>query len=118
MKPASAKNKGRKEQQAVSAEIREALSLPEPDAVSTSMGKSGVDIMLSSEARQKFPFAVECKCQESLNIWEALKQAEEHGKKENLIPIVTFRRNRSERYVALPFSDFLQMQKRIVEGEL
>lgn len=116
MKPASCKAKGRMEQQAVSADIRAAFDLPEPDAVSTSMGKQGIDIMLSSEARAVFPFAVECKCKESLNIWEALKQAEENGTKEQLQPIVTFRRNRSKRYVAMEWSYFLEMQKKIVEA--
>lgn len=113
MKPSSCKAKGRMEQQAVAADIREAFALPEPDAVSTSMGKQGIDIMLSTEAREIFPFAVECKCKESLNIWEALKQAEDNGEKEKMQPIVTFRRNRSKRYVALEWDYFLKMQQKI-----
>jgi hypothetical protein len=115
MKPASAKQKGRKEQQIRAHEIRIAFDLPEPDAVSTSMGKSGIDIMLSTEARKMFPFAVEVKCQESLNIWESLQQSEENGKKEGLEPIVIFRRNGSKPYVALDWHYFLRMQKQLMK---
>ena len=40
------------------------------------MGDSGEDILLSPAARKLFPFSVECKNQEKLNIWSSLEQAE------------------------------------------
>ena len=57
--------------------ILETFKELEPDDVrSTTMGDSGEDILLSPEARKLFPFAVECKNQERLNIWDSLSQAE------------------------------------------
>lgn len=74
------------------------------------MGESGCDVKLSSAAKAKFPFAVECKNQENLNIWAALRQAEDHASKSDTIPLVVFTRNHSQVYVALPLDDFLLVQ--------
>ena len=100
MKPQSCKAKGRRLQQAVAAIIRAYMDLPEPDAVSTSMGKPGMDIQLSSAARDKFPFAVECKNSEHLNIWKALEQAQMNAESENLKPLVVFTRNRDQHFTS------------------
>ena len=109
MKTASCKNKGRRFQQAIAATIRAYFNLPEPDAVSISMGNQGMDILLSTAAREQFNFAVECKNTEHLKIWEALAQAEANAVKEGLIPLLAFRRNRSEAYVAIPLKAFMEL---------
>ena len=70
------------------------------------MGESGIDIKLSESARKTFPFGVECKNQESLNIWSALAQCEENAELEHLIPALIFKRNRSHTYVVLKIEDF------------
>jgi hypothetical protein len=46
---------------------------------SREMGQSGVDVVLSKKAKQKFPFAVECKNQESINLPEFMKQAKSNS---------------------------------------
>lgn len=69
------------------------------------MGASGVDIQLSPAARKVYPFSIEVKCQEALNIWAALEQAEEN--KGSHTPLLCFKRNRTEIYVALKLEDFL-----------
>lgn len=71
------------------------------------MGAGGVDIQLSPAAQQKFGFAVEAKNQERLNIWSALEQAEENA--DELVPLVVFKRNRSEIYCAMKFDDLLEL---------
>jgi len=109
MKPQSCKAKGRRLQQAVASIVRAYLNLPEPDAVSTSMGKTGMDIQLSAAAREKFPYAVECKNNEHLNIWKALEQAQMNAESENLKPLVVFTRNRDQMYAALPLRDFMEL---------
>jgi len=73
MNPQSRKAKGRRLQKEVVSKIQNVFNLSDNDVRSTSMGVSGVDIQLSDAALKVFPFAVECKAQESLNIWEALK---------------------------------------------
>ena len=69
--------------------------------------QSGEDIKLSHSARKKFPFSVECKAQEKLNIWESLKQAEDNSN--DYTPLLIFKRNRSKTYVTLSLEDFLDL---------
>jgi hypothetical protein len=108
MKPRSAKNKGKRLQNKVRDIILEKFDSLEPDDVrSITMGDSGEDILLSPAARRLFPFSVECKNQEKINIWEALDQAE--GNSGNHIPLVIFKRNRSKTYAVLEFEELLQL---------
>ena len=108
MKPRSAKNKGKRLQNKVRDVILEKFDKLEPDDVrSITMGDSGEDILLSPAARRLFPFSVECKNQEKINIWEALDQAE--GNSGNHIPLVIFKRNRSKTYAVLEFEELLQL---------
>ncbi len=77
---------------------------------------SGEDIDLSPRARQIFPFVIEVKNQEKLNVWQALEQAESHLKKakepEKLFPTLFFKRNNSKLFVSLPAEDFLKLLKK------
>lgn len=110
MKTSSAKNKGRKLQKLIVDKIRETFPwLTERDVRSTSMGKSGEDVELSEEAVKVFPFSVEAKNVEKLNIWQALEQAE--GQNRDLTPLVVFKRNRSDIYCSLKLEDFMKLLK-------
>jgi hypothetical protein len=46
---------------------------------SREMSQNGVDIILRGEAFEKFPFLIECKNQERLNLNEAIKQSKDRG---------------------------------------
>jgi hypothetical protein len=108
MKPRSAKNKGKRLQNKVRDLILEKFNQLEPDDVrSITMGDSGEDILLSPAARKLFPFSVECKNQESLNIWSAIEQAENNSG--NHIPLVIFKRNRTKTYAVLEFDKLLKL---------
>ena len=108
MKPRSAKNKGKRLQNKVRDLILEKFNQLEPDDVrSITMGDSGEDILLSPAARRLFPFSVECKNQEKLNIWSALEQAEDNSG--NHIPLVIFKRNRTKTYAVLEFDKLLEL---------
>ena len=108
MKPRSAKNKGKRLQNDVRDLILEKFDTLEPDDVrSITMGDSGEDILLSPAARRVFPFSVECKNQESLNIWSAIEQAENNSG--NHIPLVIFKRNRTKTYAVLEFDKLLKL---------
>ena len=108
MKARSAKNKGKRLQNKVRDLILEKFQQLEPDDVrSITMGDSGEDILLSPAARRLFPFSVECKNQEKLNIWSALEQAEDNSN--NHIPLVVFKRNRSKTYAVLEFDSLLKL---------
>lgn len=117
MKPQSAKAKGRRFQQFVRDAILAMFPNLEPDDVrSTSMGASGADLLLSPAARRAFPYYVECKNVEALNIHKALAQAAAGAVKAGdtgVVPIVAFRRNNSpDNYVALPLAHFLALVHR------
>ena len=108
MKPRSAKNKGKRLQNKIRDLILEKFDSLEPDDVrSITMGDSGEDILLSPAARRLFPFSVECKNQEKLNIWGALEQAEENSG--NHTPLVIFKRNRTKTYAVLEFDKLLEL---------
>lgn len=109
MRPSSAKAKGRRLQDYVRGRILSTFQKLEDDDVKTAiMGESGEDIHLSPAARKLFPFSTECKNQESLNIWKALDQAKENAP-EGSTPIVVFKRNRSETFVAMEFDHLLSL---------
>ena len=79
MKSRSAKNKGKRLQNSVRDLILEKFNqLEEDDVRSITMGD---DILLSPAARKLFPFSVECKNQEKLNIWSSLEQTETNAGK-------------------------------------
>ena len=71
MKTQSAKAKGRKLQQWVRDQIIEQLEVHPEDIESRSMGAGGEDLIMARAARQKFPFSVECKNVEKLNVWKS-----------------------------------------------
>ena len=108
MKPRSAKNKGKRLQNKIRDLILEKFDILEPDDVrSITMGDSGEDILLSPVARRLFPFSVECKNQEKLNIWSSIEQAEENSGKHT--PLVIFKRNRTKTYAVLEFDKLLEL---------
>lgn len=106
---ASRKQKGRKLQKIIVEKILGLFptTLTNRDVKSASMGKPGEDVELSEKASKLFPFSVEAKWHEKLNIWDALEQAESQNRK--LRPLVVFKRNRSEVYCSLKLDDFLEI---------
>lgn len=111
MKSSSSKAKGRRVVQELKAAILEAFPQLQPDdiqLVPTSVG--GEDLKLSPSARACWPYSTECKCQEKLNVWAALKQAEGNARWPYPYNVV-FRRNRTELHVVLRLKDFLGLLK-------
>lgn len=106
---ASRKAKGRRLQKEIAEYISNLLNIPaqkDGDIEPRPMGQTGRDVILRGEAKERFIFTgIECKAQESLNIWQALAQAEEHGGK----PIVFFKRNRSDTYAVMKVEDFFEL---------
>lgn len=110
MKTQSAKAKGRKLQQMVRDLILETFSELEPDDVrSTSMGAGGEDLQLSPAARRKFPYSVECKNVEKLNVWGAYEQAAANSGKHE--PLLVMKKNRKKPLVVLDLEAFIDLLK-------
>ena len=105
---ASNKEKGRRLQRAVAADVAKAFALDAADVRSASMGAGGEDVLLSPAARQVFPFSIECKNAERLNIWAALAQASSNAPG-SATPVVVFTRAGTPAYAALPWHAFLNL---------
>ena len=73
------------------------------------MNGVSIDLQLSEEGAKAFPYAVEVKNQERLNIWQSLLQTSKHAEKLKLEPLLAFRRNRSEMWVAIRAEHFLEL---------
>lgn len=112
MKPASAKAKGRRLQNQIATLIRAWFGLSDLEVRPAIMGETGMDIKLGEKARSIFPYAIECKQTETLNVWKALDQARANAEKENLTPILVFSRNRSPVYVVMPILPFFDLVAR------
>lgn len=75
MNTQSGKAKGRRLQQWVMNQILDRFTgLSDDDVTSRSMGCGGEDVLLSPKARAKFPFSIEAKNTERLNLYKAYDQ--------------------------------------------
>ena len=108
MKTSSKKGKGRRLQNFVRDRLLDSFPTLEPDDVKVAiMGESGEDIKLSPAARKQIRYSFECKNQERLSIWSALKQAEDNCNDRD--PILIFKRNRSKVYAVLEFESLIDL---------
>lgn len=109
MKTSSAKGKGRRLQQLVRDAILKVFEqLTLNDVRSTGMGQTGVDIQLSEAALKLFPYSVECKNVEKLNVWKVLEDAKKNEAKDTTT-LVIIKKNRTEAYAVIPFEHFMEL---------
>lgn len=112
MKPQSAKNKGRRLQQWVRDTLLKIFpQFTSDDIRSTSMGASGEDLLLSSAARAAFPYSVECKNVERVNIWKTWEQAESFCHPD-CQPLVIIKRNNHKPLVVLDAEYFFKLHNK------
>ena len=109
MKPQSAKAKGRRLQQQFRDLLIEELNIHPEDIESRSMGAGGEDLIMARAAREKFPYSIECKNVEKLNVWEAYKQAEENSK--DYEPVVVMKKNNHKTLVVIDAEHFVKIHK-------
>ena len=107
MKTQSAKAKGRRLQQWFRDLLIEKLNIHEEDIESRSMGAGGEDLIMARAAREKFPYPIECKNQEALNIWKSYDQAKENSGKYE--PIVVLKRNNTKPLVLVDADYFVRL---------
>ena len=109
MSPQSAKAKGRRLQQQFRELLIEELGIHPEDIESRSMGAGGEDLIMARAAREKFPYSIECKNVEKLNVWEAYKQASENSK--DYEPLVVMKKNNHKTLVVLDAESFVKIFK-------
>ena len=110
MRTQSKKAKGRRLQQWVRDLLIEKLEVHPEDIESRSMGAGGEDLIMSRSAREKFPYSIECKNQESLNIWKSYEQAQQNSG--NYEPIVFLKRNNVKPLVLVDADYFVELHKK------
>jgi|TARA_B100000035_G_scaffold259388_1_gene229967 hypothetical protein len=109
MKTQSAKAKGRRLQQWFRDLLIEKLDIHPEDIESRSMGAGGEDLIMARAAREKFPYSVECKNQEKINLWESYNQAQQNSK--NHEPVVILKRNNSKPLILVDAEYFVKLHQ-------
>ncbi len=109
MKTQSAKAKGRRFQQWVRDKLVESLGIHPEDIESRSMGAGGEDLIMARAAREKFPYSIECKNQEALNVWKSYEQAESNSG--DYEPICFIKRNNQKPLVLVDADYFVGLHK-------
>ena len=119
IKTSSAKAKGRKLQQWVCKRISERFGFPydqQDDQCmihSREMGQQGTDVVLRGEALMRFPFAIECKNQESMSLVDSVNQARDNLKPPYKYWMLVHKRKRFKKpIVIMDFDDFLELYRR------
>ncbi len=107
MKTQSAKAKGRRLQQWIRDQLIEKLEVHPEDIESRSMGAGGEDLIMARAAREKFPYSVECKNQEKMNVWESYSQATDNSG--DYEPIVVIKRNNHKPLVVVDAEYFVRL---------
>ena len=110
MKPSSAKAKGRRLQQWFRDLLIEKLDVHPEDIESRSMGAGGEDLIMARAARKKFPYSIECKNQESVNICKSYEQAQENSK--DYEPVVVLKRNKTKPLVLVDAEYFVKLHEK------
>jgi len=107
MKTSSAKAKGRNLQKKVRELLIEKLDIHPEDIESRSMGASGEDLIMARAARKKFPYSIECKNQEKVNVWSAYEQACDNSG--NYEPIAVIKKNNTKPLVVIDLEVFIKL---------
>ena len=110
MKTQSAKAKGRRLQQWFRDLLIEKLDIHPEDIESRSMGAGGEDLIMARAAREKFPYSIECKNQESVNLWKSYEHAQENSK--DYEPVVVLKRNNSKPLVLVDAEYFVKLHEK------
>jgi hypothetical protein len=112
MKTQSAKAKGRRLQQWFRDLLIEELNIHPEDIESRSMGAGGEDLIMARAAREKFPLSIECKNQQSVNIWSSYEQAKANAG--DYEPIVVLKRNDTKPLILVDAEYFVKLHEKKV----
>lgn len=116
IKVRSAKSKGMGGQK----EIRDILlqeaapyGIVEDDIRSTSSGSGGVDILLSPAAQKLFPWSIEVKRVEKLNVATVFEEHHaRYAKHKDRVSVLFHRRNKNQWLVTLRLTDFMNFVRK------
>ena len=75
------------------------------------MGAGGEDVVMARAAREKFPFSIECKNVERLNVWDAYDQAIANSG--DYEPLLVMKKNRKKPLVVMDAEAFICLFKKL-----
>lgn len=110
MKTQSAKAKGRRLQQWFRDILIEELDIHPEDIESRSMGAGGEDLIMAKAARNLFPYSIECKNQQAVNVWKAYEQASENCK--GYEPLAVIKRNHHKPLAVVDLDAFILLNRK------
>jgi len=113
MKTSSAKAKGRRFQQWVRDQLIESLEIHPEDIESRSMGAGGEDLIMARAAREKFPYSIECKNQEAVNVWKSYDQAKANSG--DYEPVLFVKKNHYKALAVVDADYFISLHKNILK---
>jgi len=116
IKISSRKAKGRSLQQLVAKKISEITGFEygkDKDIESRPMAQSGTDIILRGNAQDLFPYSVECKNVENLNLWDAIKQAKAN-QKEGTDWLLVVKRNNEKPIAIIDAERFFKLNEEVI----
>ena len=114
----SRKAKGRRLQNWVAKKISELIQMPwgyDEVIAPREMGQSGTDIRLVADAKEQFPWSVECKYQESWSLPAFIRQAKDN-KLNGTDWLLFIKKNRHEEIVILDAEVFFDLL-RLIKGK-
>jgi hypothetical protein len=105
------KAKGRRLQQYVRDAIISCFNVNKKDVMSTSMGAGGTDVKMSKEVNDMFPYDIECKNKETLNVWKEYEHAISHKKntKSQYEPLLVIKKNGKKPLAVINFDHFMEI---------
>jgi len=117
IKTSSAKAKGRRLQNWMAEKISEMLDIPmgkDECIAPREMGQSGTDVRLIGKAKELFPFAVECKYQETWSIPKWIKQAESNVQ-DGTCWLLVCKKNRMDPVIVMDAEKFFELYNRTLK---
>lgn len=110
MTPRSAKAKGATLQRWIVDRLTKVLGLDPADLESRPMGSNGEDVILGVQSRRVFPYSLEAKNQERVNVWSAYEQAKSNAKHHE--PLVIIKRNRKSPLAVVDAEHFFELVRK------
>lgn len=116
MKPRSCKNKGIRLQKWVAEQISNITGISwgkDKEIRSREAGQQGTDVVLSDRVKTLFPFSIECKNVENINLWDAIEQAKSNQQKDTEW-LLFIKRNNVDPVVVMDCNEFFRILKYVI----
>jgi hypothetical protein len=113
MVPISSRTKGLRLREQIRDDVRKTFKLPESDVVARVSPTRGCDLLLSADARSRFPFGIVTSASNRFHWYMTYSRAKDLAESEGLTPVGVFKRTGEPAYVMLRWTDFLEIATKL-----